>query len=114
MEIDKNDLDNFGNPNVTQNLFSILTDCFEVRDKGFIDSENPLMKKISELYVGPSGDLITAGSRDPEYPGFAKQGFSNILSENLFKFAKLDQIPDEDINAILRALKPESTDANAL
>ena len=46
MNADQIDLDNFGNPNITQDLSSILTDCFEVRDKGFINSGNPLMKKL--------------------------------------------------------------------
>ena len=55
MNADQIDLDNFGNPNITQNLSSILTDCFEVRDKGFINSGNPLMKRIGELYLGSSG-----------------------------------------------------------
>ena len=110
MNVDQIDLDNIGNPNVTPNLSSILTDCFELGDKGFINSGNSLMKKIHELYLGSSGDYITAGSRDSEYPGFANRGVSNILNENMFKFAKLDQIPDGDVNAILMELKPESTD----
>ena len=109
MNADQIDLDNFGNPNVTPNLSSILTDCLEVRDRGFINSDNPLMKKISELYIGSSGDYVVDGGRSSEYPGFANRGFSNMLSNNLFKFAKLDQIPGEHIEAILRELKPEST-----
>ena len=114
MNVGQIDLDNFGNPNVTQNLGSILTDCFEVRDKGFINPKNPLMEKIEALYLGSPANLLAIGSKDPEYPGFAKQGFSNILTDNLLKFANLDQIPQEDINTILAELKPESTDANAL
>ena len=106
MNADQIDLDNFGNPNITPNLSSILTDCIEVRDQGFINPSNPLMKKISELYLGSSGDFFTDGGRPPEYPGFASQGFSNVLSNNLFKFAKLDQIPNEHVEAILKELKP--------
>lgn len=111
MNVDRIDLDNIGNSNITQNLYSILTDCLEVRDKGFINSNNPLMEKIDELYLGSSGDHIVFGIRSPEYPGFANPaGFANMFSESMFKFAKLDKIPDEDINSILRELKPESTD----
>ena len=105
---DQIDLDNLGNPNITQNLSSILTDCFEVRDKGFINSRNPLMEKIETLYLGTSG-LVSFGRGDsPEYPGFANQNV-NKLSENMSKFAKLDQIPEEDINSILRKLTSKST-----
>ena len=107
------DLDNFGNPNITRDLHSILTDCFEVRDKGFINPSNPLMKKIGELYLGSLGKVAGRGSKPPEYPGFADPtGFSNMLSDNLFKFAKLDQIPDEHVDAILMELKLESTDTS--
>ena len=110
MNADQIDLDNFGNPNITQNLSSILTDCFEVCDKGLINPSNPLTKRIDELYLGSSGNTVVDGGRSPEYPGFASPaGFSNIISENLLKFAKLNQIPDEHIDAILRELKPEST-----
>ena len=112
MNADQIDLDNFGNPNVTPNLSSILTDCIEVRDKGFINSGNPLIKKIGELYLGSSGDYLVDSGESPEYPGFAYQGKSNILSENMCKFAKLDQIPDEHVEAILRELKLESTDTS--
>ena len=106
---DQINLDNFGNPNITQHLSSILTDCIEVRDKGFINSGNPLMEKISELYLGDSGRMLISGSKSPEYSGFDAQG-AKVLGENLFKFAKLDQIPDEHVDAILKALKPESRD----
>ena len=110
MNVNQLDLDSFGNPNVTQNLFSILTDCFEVCDKGFVNSRNPLMKKISELYLGSSGNYVVDSGRSPEYPGFANPaGFSNMLSENMLKFAKLDQIPDEHVEAILKELKQGST-----
>ena len=112
MNADQIDLDNFGNPNITKDLHSILTDCFEVRDKGFINSTNPFMKRIGELYLGSSGNTVLAGGRSPEYPGFDYQGKSNILSENMCKFSKLDQIPDEHIEAILREMKLESTDTS--
>ena len=113
MNIDQIDLDNLGNPNITQNLSSILTDCFEVRDKGFINSGNPLMEKIETLYLGSSsGAIFNDGGKLPEHQGFAEQGFSNTRSENLFKFTKLNQIPEEDVNAVLTELKTESTDAN--
>lgn len=110
MNTDQIDLDNFGNPNITQSLSSILTDCFEVRDKRLIGSNNPLMKKMVELYLGSAGKTIITGSNSPEYQGFADQTKSNILSENMYKFARLDQIPDEHIETILSALKPRSTE----
>ena len=106
MNADQIDLDNFGNPNVTPNLSSILTDCIEVRDKGFINSGNPLMKKIGELYLGSSGDYLVDSGESPEYPGFADPtGFSNMLSDNLSRFAKLDQIPEEHVDAILMRIE---------
>ena len=106
MNADHIDLDNFGNPNITQNLSSILTDCLEIRDKGLINPTNPLMEKINELYLGSSsGPIFVDRHKDPEYLGFANRGFSNILCKNVFKFAKLDQIPDEHVEAILRKLK---------
>ena len=109
MNVDQIDLDSLGNSNVTHSLSSILTDCFEVSDKGFINSGNLLMKKISELYLGSFAEsLWTNSDKSPVYPGFANSvGFSDVLSENLFKFAKLDQIPDEDVDSILRKLKSE-------
>ena len=105
------DLDNFGNPNITQHLLSILTDCIEIRDKGLISSNNPLMKKFGELYIGSSGQMWTFGGKSPEYSGFDTQG-AKVLGENMFKFTKLDQIPDEHVEAILRELKPGSTEAS--
>ncbi len=113
MNADRIDLDNFGNPNVTPNLSSILTDCLEVRDKGFINPSNPLMNKIRELYLGSFAEsLWTNSDKSPVYPGFANSvGFSDVLSENMFKFAKLSQIPDEHVNSILEELKSDSTDA---
>ena len=108
LNADQIDLDNFGNPNITQHLSSILTDCIEVRDKGFIYSNNPLMEKIDELYLGsPSGPIFVDKHTDPEYLGFANRGFSNILCKNIFKFAKLDQIPNKDVDVILRELNPK-------
>ena len=100
MNSDQIALDNLGNPNITQNLSSILTDCFELNDKKFISSGNAFMKKIRELYLGNSGDVFIAGSTPAEYPGF-----SEVFSDKLFKFVKLDQIPDEDVDSILRELK---------
>ena len=99
MNVDQIDLNSFGNPNITQNLSSILTDCVEVRDKGLINPNNPLMNKIRELYLGSFAEsLFTNSNKPPVYPGFANSvGFANILSDNLFKFAKLDQIPNEDV-----------------
>ena len=98
MNVDQIDLNRLGKQ-VTPNLSSILTDCFELNDKNFISSGNPLMKKIRELYLGKSGNMIVTGSTPPEHVGFTK-----VLSDKLFKFAKLDQIPDEDIHEILREL----------
>ena len=103
MNADQIDLDSLGNPNITPNLSSILTDCFELNDKEFISSGNAFMKKIRELYLGNSGNMIVSGSTPAEYPGFSK-----VFSDKLFKFAKLDQIPDEDVDVILRELKPEA------
>lgn len=108
---DQIDLDNFGNPNITQHLSSILTDCIEIRDKGLISSNNPLMKKIGELYIGSSGQMWTVGGKSPEYSGFDTQG-AKVLGENMFKFTKLDQIPDEYVEAILKELKPGSTEVS--
>ena len=110
MNVDQIDLDSLGNSNVTHSLSSILTDCFEVSDKGFINSGNLLMKKISELYLGSSGNYLVDSGKDPEYPGFPNR-WTDVLSENMFKFAKLSQIPDEHVNSILEELKSGSTDA---
>lgn len=110
MNADQIDLDSLGNPNITPNLSSILTDCFEVRDKGFIYSMNPLLIRIEKLYLGSSGDYLAWNDESPEYSGFANSPcFSNILADNLLEFANLDQIPDEDVDVILRELKPEPT-----
>lgn len=111
MNADQIDLDNFGNPNVNHNLSSILTDCFEVLDKGLINPNNALMNKIRDLYLGTlSRHLLGKGDTPPQFPGFVNSvGFSNILGENLFKFAKLNHIPDEDVDVILSELKPEPT-----
>ena len=108
MNADQIDLDSLGNPNITPNLSSILTDCFELNKKRFINSGNAFINKIGELYLGSSGIAWTDAGSDPEYPGFANRGISNFIGENMFKFAKLDQIPDEDVDSILRELKSES------
>ena len=109
MNVDQIDLDSLGNPNVTPNLSSILTDCFEVSEKGFINSNHPFFRKIEKLYLGSSGDYLVDSEKSPEYSGFANPpGFSNILADNVLKFAKLDQIPDEHVDPILRKLKSDS------
>ena len=106
---DRIDLDSLGNPNVTPNLSSILTDCFEVSEKGFINSNHPFFRKIEKLYLGSSGDYVVDGEKLPEYPGFANPpGFSNILADTLLKFAKLDHIPNEDVDSILEELRNDS------
>lgn len=111
LNVDQIDLDNVGNPNISPNLSSILIDCVAVRDKGLINPSNPLMNKIRELYLGSFAEsLFTDRDKSPVYPGFANSvGFSDILSDNLFKFTKLDQIPDEHVESILRELNPELT-----
>ncbi len=99
MNADQIDLEGLGNPNITTKVSSILTDILEVQDKGLINNSNPLMKKISELYSGVGGKTWIVGSKPAKYPGF-----SNNLSDKLYKSAKLDQIPYEDVEAILREL----------
>ena len=104
--IDNIDVENFGNPETITKLGSILGDFFELRDKGFIDRNSLLMRKFEKLYVGSSGDYITAGGDSPELSGFADQnGFFSFPSDVLFKFADLDKIPDKDVDTILQELK---------
>ena len=92
MNADQIDLDGLGNPNVTPKLSSILIDCFEVKDKGLIYSNNPLMGKISELYVGSSGgsthdcfELVTNG--------YIQGGLSLTFSGQLPRYETLILIP---------------------
>ena len=100
------DVDSLGNPDTSTKLGSILIDFFEMRNKGFVDTNNPLMGKFDKLYVGSYGSHVGAGGDSPELPGFANQnGFFNFLSDTLFKFADLDKIPDKDVNTILQILK---------
>ena len=100
---DRIDLDFLGNPNVTPNLSSILVDCFELNEKEFISSGNPLMEKIRELYLGKSGQTWVIGAKPSEYPKY-----TDIFRDNFIKFAKIDQIPDADLDSILRELKSKS------
>ena len=103
---DNIDVESLGNTKTTTKLGSILGDFFELRDKGFIDPNSPIMGKIDKLYVGSYGNTIVDGGHSPELPGFANQaGFFNFLIETLFKFADLDKIPDKDVDAIEQALK---------
>ena len=103
---DNIDVESLGNTKATTKLGSILRDFFELRDKGFIDPNSPIMGKIDKLYVGSYGNTIVDGGHSPELPGFANQdGFFNFLIETLFKFADLDKIPDKDVDAIEQALK---------
>ena len=102
MNVDQIDLDSLGNPNITQNVSSILTDIFEVRDKELIDPNNLLIKKIRELYLGESAHTWGVGGKPSEYPKY-----TDIFRDNFVKFAKLDQIADEDVDSILRELKSE-------
>ena len=103
---DNIDVENLGNPEAITKLGSILGDFFEMRDKGFVDTNSPLMRKFDKLYVGSYGSHVVAGGHSPELPGFANQnGFFNFLSDTLFKFADLDKIPDKDVNTILQILK---------
>ena len=103
---DNIDVESLGNTKATTKLGSILGDFFELRDKGFIDPNSPIMRKFDKLYVGSYGDTIVDGGHSPELPGFANQtGFFNFLIETLFKFADLDKIPDKDVDAIEQVLK---------
>ena len=103
---DNIDVESLGNTKATTKLGSILRDFFELRDKGFIDPNSPIMGKIDKLYVGSYGNTIVDGGHSPELPGFANQdGFFNFLIETLFKLAELDKIPDKDVDAIEQALK---------
>ena len=103
---DNIDIESLGNTEITTKLGSILGDFFELRDRGFIDPNSPLMRKFDELYVGSYGNTILDGGHSPELPGFADQdGFFNFLIETLFKFADLDKIPDKDVDTILQVLK---------
>ena len=103
---DNIDVESLGNTEVTTKLGSILGDFFELRDKGFIASNSPIMIQLDKLYVGSSGDYATADSRSAELSGFANQdGFFDFPSDILFKFADLDKIPDKDVDAIEQILK---------
>lgn len=103
---DNIDVESLGNTEVTTKLGSILGDFFELRDKGFIASNSPIMIQLDELYVGSSGDYITDGGRSAQLLGFANQdGFFDFPSDILFKFADLDKIPDKDVDAIEQILK---------
>lgn len=103
---DNIDVESLGNTGATTKLGSILGDFFELRDKGFIDPNSPIMRKFEKLYVGSYGDTVLADGHSPELPGFADQdGFFNFLIETLFKFADLDNIPDKDVDAIEQVLK---------
>ena len=66
---DNIDVDSLGNPDTSTKLGSILRDFFEMRDKGFIDTNSPLMRKFDKLYMGSSGDRIVDGGHPPELPG---------------------------------------------
>ena len=100
LNTDRIDFNNFGNSNITPKLSSILTDFFEVREKELIDPNNLLIKKIHELYLGVSGKVWIVGAKPSEYPKY-----TDVFRENFIKFTKLDQIPDEHIDSILRELK---------
>lgn len=103
---DNINVESLGNTEVTTKLGSILGDFFELRDKGFIDPNSPIMRKFEKLYVGSYGNTIVDGGHSPELPGFADQdGFFNFLIEALFKFTDLDKIPDKDVDAIEQVLK---------
>ena len=103
---DNIDVESLGNTENTTKLGSILGDFFELRDKGFITKNSPIIIQFDKLYVGSSGNYITDSGDSPELSGFANQnGFFNFPSDILFKFADLDKIPDKDVDTILQELK---------
>ena len=103
---DNIDVESLGNTEATIKLGSILGDFFELRDKGFIDPNSPIMIRIQELYIGSKGNsLWYSGEKSPEISGFTESnGYFNLLSDILFKFANLDKIPDKDVDAIEQVL----------
>ena len=99
------DLNNLGNPDITQNLRSILRDFFRLCDTSVITRNNPLMDRIHHLYRNDNSSALWAdGGRHARIPGYDNQS-ENLPSELIFKFACLDKIPDEHIDKILQALK---------
>ena len=46
------DVDSLGNPDTNTKLGSILRDFFEMRDKGFVDTNSPLMRKFDKFICG--------------------------------------------------------------
>ena len=98
---DNIDLDSLGNPDFTEELRSILRDFVSLRIE-VVPSNNPLMKKLATLYL--SSGLTTWGvsNPQPEITGYYES--ECMPGDLIFRFANLDKIPDEDVNAILQLL----------
>ncbi len=105
---DEIDLESLGNSDITSQLVSILRDFDYLSDTGVvtgvISRNNPLIDKIRELYMNRGGDVWMSGGSNAEIPGYVNQS-ENKPSEIIFKYAGLDQIPDEDVDEILNKLK---------
>ena len=99
------DLNSLGNPDITQNLRSILRDFFRLCDTSVVTRNNPFMDRIHHLYRNDNSSALWAdGGRPAELPGYDDQS-ENLPSELIFKFADLDKIPDKDVDPILQTLK---------
>lgn len=52
------DLDRLGNSNITPSLASVIEDFRELRDRGLINANSPIMIRIQELYIGAKGNAL--------------------------------------------------------
>ena len=99
---DNIDLDSLGNPDFTPTLRSILRDfVFVCTELGF--SNNPLMEKLKTLYLSGGMAVLGLSNPPPEIIGYYESEY--MPGDLIFRFANLDKIHDEDVNAILQVLK---------
>ena len=102
------DVHNLEQTNLTMTFRSVLQDCLDLYDMGCIDGSNPLIKRIIELYFSTPGDALWSSSgKEAKYPDVVDTKNNRVreFGKYIFELMKLDLIPDDDVNEIVKVFK---------
>ncbi len=91
--------------NFTLTFRSVIKDCFNLYNWGYIDGDNRFMYRLYELYA--KGPQLVGDSTDSKYQGLMNKDTKTVegIGKNIFELMNLDLIPNEDIDTIVQTFK---------